>query len=154
KRPVVTITAKPASPTSQSSAEFAFSADDPTATFACSLDSAAFDACTSPIQYTGLAEGAHAFAVRATDAAGNTGPAASFGWTVDLTAPTVTLDSGPADPSASSDAVFAFSSDDSGATFACSLDGAPYAACASPVDHGGLADGAHAFAVRAADAAG
>jgi hypothetical protein len=54
-------------------AVFTFSASEP-ATFACSLDGAAYTACGSPQRYQDLAAGWHTFAVRATDAAGNTDP--------------------------------------------------------------------------------
>ena len=47
-----------------------FSADEP-ATFACSLDGAAYAPCQSAATYTDLDPGWHTFAVRATDDAGN-----------------------------------------------------------------------------------
>jgi len=42
----------------------------------------------------------------------------------------------------------------SGASFECSLDGASYAACASPKSYQGLAEGSHTFRVRATNASG
>ncbi len=51
-------------------------------------------------------------------------------------------------------AKFTFSSDDTTATFECSLDGATFAACFSPINYTGLSDGSHTFQVRARDAAG
>ena len=41
------------------------------AAFACGLDGGAFAGCVSGVSYTGLGEGEHVLAVRATDAAGN-----------------------------------------------------------------------------------
>ena len=42
-----------------------FASDVPGVSFQCSLDGAGFSACGSPVQLTGLADGAHTFAVRA-----------------------------------------------------------------------------------------
>src|SRR5918999_580805 len=145
--PETTIDSGPEDPTNETGARFEFSSEDG-ATFQCSLDGAAFGAC---VDYEGLAEGGHTFRVRATDRAGNADPTpASYGWTVDVTAPETTVDSGPADPTNETGARFEFSSE-AGATFQCSLDGAAFGACA---DYEGLAEGGHTFRVRATDRAG
>lgn len=52
------------------------------ASFECSLDGAAYAACSSPFSTTGLAFGTHSLSVRSLDANGNTGVAASSGWLV------------------------------------------------------------------------
>jgi hypothetical protein len=54
-------------------AVFSFSADEP-ASYACSLDGAAYTPCDSPTSFSGLHPGWHVFAVRATDEAGNADP--------------------------------------------------------------------------------
>jgi hypothetical protein len=65
------------------SATFEFAASEAGSTFECSLDGAAFVACTSPRSYTGLAPGTHAFSVRAVDALGNVDlTPATYSWTV------------------------------------------------------------------------
>jgi hypothetical protein len=237
----------PLGSTKNTSASFTFSADDPAASFECSLDAAAFTSCTSPKTYVSLAEGNHTFGVRATDAAGNTDPTPAVrSWAIDLTAPaapvitaptdgstnptgtvtvsgtaepssivtvfegatskgtttanaggswsrtltgvadgshtytakatdtagnasassnavTVVVDtsapetsisSGPADPTSTTDAAFAFASSETGSTFECRVDGAAFAGCTSPLTYTGLSEGNHTFEVRATDAAG
>jgi hypothetical protein len=52
------------------------------ATFTCSLDDAAYAACTSPLKLTGLSTGDHTLLVKQTDAAGNVSPAATADWAV------------------------------------------------------------------------
>lgn len=81
-------------------------------------------------------------------------PRAIGGGGEDTTPPDTRLDSYPPDPSASNAATFNFSSSEPGSTFACGLDGSPFASCTSPHSVSGLADGAHTFAVRAMDPAG
>ena len=77
---------------------FEFSSE-PGASLQCSLDGAAFSACTSPKAYTSLADGPHSFEVRATDQAGNVDPTpAARSFTVDTQAPETTISSGPSGP--------------------------------------------------------
>ena len=59
-----TITSGPSGATSATSATFAFVAGTRGDTLECSLDGAAFAACTSPKAYSGLRDGAHTFRVR------------------------------------------------------------------------------------------
>ena len=152
--PETAIDQKPSNPSNSASATFAFSATGGGVAFECSLDSAAYVACTSPAAYGGLAEGSHTFSVRAQDAAGNTDPTpATYSWGVDTVAPDTVIDQKPASPSSTSSATFAFSSNEAGSSFECSLDLAAYAACTSPVQLV-VVDGSHTFSVKARDAAG
>jgi hypothetical protein len=90
--PETTITSGPASLWASGDASFAFSSDESESTFECSLDGSAFAACSSPAVYTGLGDGAHTFDVRATDSSANTDATpAGASWTVDATAPNVSL---------------------------------------------------------------
>ena len=66
----VTITSGPSGTTDQTSATFTFEANERGATFRCSLDGSAPASCTSPAEYSGLADGDHLFTVQARDATG------------------------------------------------------------------------------------
>jgi len=70
----------PANPSASTSATFAFTDRETSATFECALDGAAYAACTSPKSYTGLAAGRHGFSVRAVDLAGNRSATADYSW--------------------------------------------------------------------------
>lgn len=136
------------------SARFSFSSPSGTS-FECNLDGAGFAPCASPQSYTGLADGAHEFQVRAWDGAGNVDPSpASRSWTVDATPPDTSITRGPSGPTRSTTATFAFAADDKDASFECSLGSSPFGACASPVSLGNLGEGAHTFRVRARDMVG
>ena len=73
----------------------------------------------------------------------------------DTAPPETSITSGPAEggTDSSTSASFGFSSEQ-GATFECRLEESPFTPCSSPKDYTGLADGPHAFEVRARDAAG
>jgi hypothetical protein len=151
--PSTTITDGPSGVVPIASASFTFTSSEADSTFGCSVDGGAFAACTSPAALTGLAQGAHSFAVRATDAAGHVDPTpATRSWTVDTVAPDVTITAGPAGASISGPrVVFAFTVSDG--AVACSLDGGAFAACTSPFGVN-LPAAPHSFSVRASDAAG
>jgi len=88
--PDTAITSGPSGTTRQTSASFYFASSESGSRFQCKLDGAAYAACTSPTSYFGLANGPHAFYVRAIDAAGNTDASPAIRtWTVDAKKPTV-----------------------------------------------------------------
>jgi large repetitive protein len=154
--PAPTFSSTPPNVTASTSATFDFTDVDPTVSYSCTLDGASAPSCTGHDTFTGLAAGAHSFDVRATDAAGNLGPTASYSWTIDLTNPLVTIDSTtePPDPTNTKSGSFTFGSSNGGLTFECALDSPAFGSCNSPVPFGPLADGTHTFAVRTKNAAG
>ena len=155
--PDTQLVSSPSDATASTTATFTFFSPDAGggATFQCALDGAGFTACTSPQTYIGLGEGVHRFAVRVRDAVGNFDPSpADRSWTVDLTPPNTTIVTGPSGLVPVASASFTFTASEPDATFACSLDGAPFGPCTSPYTAPGLAQGAHGFAVRATDVAG
>ncbi|WP_426754077.1 adventurous gliding motility protein AgmC [Myxococcus sp. Y35] len=153
--PDTTIVSGPSGTTTSNSATFDFGSNENPVTYECSLDGAPYVACTDPQTFVSLSDGEHTLAVRAVDAAGNEDPTpATRTWTVDATAPDTTIVSGPPAVTSSTSATFDFSSNESPVTYECSLDGAPFAACADPQTFPGLGEGNHTLAVRAVDAAG
>ena len=81
--PDTMIDSAPDATTVSTDAEFTFSSSESGSTLECSLDGAAFTACTSPQTYIGLWATSHEFRVRATDPAGNTDPTpAAHAWTI------------------------------------------------------------------------
>ena len=118
----------------------------------CSLDNGPYATCTSPRDYTNLSGGSHTIRVRAIDQVGNVGAAAERSFTVDTTAPAVTI----ADVTVTgTSARVTFSSTATDvARFECSLDNGPYATCTSPRDYTNLSGGSHTVRVRAIDQVG
>lgn len=157
--PAPAITQQPPAITNETSARFAYTDAEAGVSYECKVNGIDYQACTNPVSWWGLSgDGPNSlitFSVRARDAAGNRGPATTYTWRIDTTAPPrPLLLQQPANPSASDGATFAFSDREAGASFECSLDGAAYAACTSPKAYSGLAAGTHRFGVRALDAAG
>jgi hypothetical protein len=158
--PPPTITSHPPDPSHVDTATFGFSDDDPTATFECRLDSAdpaAFQPCPNPATTPPLADGVHAFDVRAVNADGPGGraPIPPFTWTIDTTRPPPpSITAKPGNPSNDSDPSFSFTDAKRGVTFQCRRDSQQYAQCKSPKTYAGLTSGDHVFRVRAVDQAG
>ena len=152
--PTTQITGTPAALSSSKTSTFTFTSPDTTATFRCSLNGAAAAPCTSPLTYTGLADGSRSLLIQAVDPAGNVDlQAQPIGWTVDTTAPDTTLAS-PGNLTGKDVAVFSFTANEAGSTFQCSFRNHAFTPCTSPdaVDVPG--SGAQVFKVRAIDGAG
>ncbi|MFM6929043.1 MAG: beta strand repeat-containing protein [Bdellovibrio sp.] len=157
--PTVSITSKPVSLTNSSTANFVFSGSDTgggnIAGFECALDAGAYSSCTSPLVYTSLTADNHTFSVRPVDTAGNVGSSATYAWTIDMTTPMASINSGPNSITNSTGASFSFSATPppggSITGYECSLDGAAWGSCASPKSYAGLAQGSHTFQVRSID---
>lgn len=158
--PSVRITKSPAGFTNVAIAQIEFSGvpgGKQIVRFECSLDSAAFSNCVSPLSTSALTEGSHKFSVRGYDDVGNVSQPALANWTLDLTGPIARIDSGPAAITNVVKADLAFSAIDAVSgirEIQCNLDNAGFAACTSPRALLALSEGNHSFQVRAIDNAG
>jgi predicted phage tail protein len=161
------ITAGPPAATSNATASYSFTAEAGAA-FACRIERGAtvvddWAPCVSGRSYdlSLEADGTYTFSVRATDAAGNTGPAATRVHDLDRAAPAApSVTSGPSGPTNGPAPSFGFTAE-AGATTECRLERgvttvSAWSACTSPraYDLSGEPDGAYVLSVRATDAAG
>jgi subtilisin-like proprotein convertase family protein len=90
--PDTAITARPPALTTSRTASFSFQSTEAEANFDCSLDGAPATACDSQHVLGDLGDGAHTLRVQARDSADNLDPSpAEWSWTVDTTAPAVSL---------------------------------------------------------------
>ncbi len=148
--PETTLTARPPALTNAATVTFDFAGGG--SSFQCSLDGAAFVACTSG-QAWPVAGGTHTFAVRSVNNVGVDPTPATHTFTVDTTAPETIIAWAPPPILTTREFSLAFTATEA-ATFVCSVDGAAAAPCASPLKLTGLSEGAHSVAVTATDAAG
>jgi hypothetical protein len=149
--PAPTITSAPPARTATTTATFSFTDSKAGVTFQCSLDGAAFAACSSPKSYT-LSKGSHSFRVRAVSGS-STSAATEYAWVVDPTPATPSITSKPADPANQTAAGFSFTDVTPGVAFQCSLDAAAFAPCTSPKTYSSLGQGSHTFRVKAVSGA-
>lgn len=155
--PITTIFAGPSATTNQTTASFDFGANENGSglrDFQCKLDSGTFASCTSPKTFASLSEGVHVFSVYSVDKAGNQSATVTHNWQIDLTAPTVTITSAPANFINVTTASFQFSGSNGVANFQCRIDNAAFANCTSPKSYSSLAEGSHTFEVLGSDLAG
>ena len=153
--PDTTIGAAPNAYTNARTATFSFSSDTAGATFECRIDEGEWAACASPAAFTVSGEGRHTFAVRAVGGHGQRDATpATHAWTLDTVAPAAPVVIGaPAGTVTATSAQFTWTGEDAG-SFECSLDGAAFAPCVSPLALATVAKGTHTFLVRQIDAAG
>lgn len=163
--PTLNITSAPGVLSRDTMATFAFSATDDggqLTNFQCQVDASTSAACTSPVAYSGLAQGEHVFKMTVTDRAGNRIDK-TYTWQVDSLPPAVNFTTQPAVLSRVDDVLLAFNTTDTNGSggngsgvngFTCQLDGSAPAACTSPMSFSDLADGSHTFTVTAMDRAG
>ena len=159
-RPAPVITSGPAVTSNHTRASFAYTSRAGTL-FECRLDGAAYAACpgtsSGTVTYDALSEGVHAFDVRALDPAPGSTPGHTVRRTfiVDLTAPSVTIDSrldGEQRPGVA--IPLEFSAGENGVAFSCSLDGAAPEPCSPGWSMTPVRLGAHDVRVEGVDLAG
>jgi len=148
-----TITSKPKTPTNARSATFKFTGGPDTVSFRCQLDGTGYAGCTSPRTYSSLSEGKHTFSVKAVGSGGAVSVGTSFTWRVDLTPPPPPTVAGIPTTTTSTNAEFGLSNSESGVTYRCKLDAAPWAGCGGR-GYWGLGEGNHSLAVTASDVVG
>jgi len=158
--PTTSIDVAPQSPSTSSTATFAFSSDDPSATFRCALDppggaphGADWAPCPATATFTGLSDGPHTLFVVAADQGCMVDDSpASHHWIVDTTQPAIAFVSTPPSLVGSGESsVFVYHDPNRPAhtTFQCSLDSGPWFQCNGGThDVGVLPVGEHIFAVR------
>jgi len=160
--PQTTILSTPPSPDSGASVTYTYASSEPSSSFRCQMDDGAIQVCSGAGRtYFNLIDGVHTFRVWATDNAGNQDPIpATHSFTVntalaDKTPPDTSILLAPPAVSPKDSAFFAYTSNESPASFECSLDGGPFAPCGElGIGYQRLANGPHVFAVRAIDRAG
>jgi DNA-binding beta-propeller fold protein YncE len=156
--PQTTIVAGPAEGSSiaDSSPSFGFASSE-VSDFSCRIDGAGFAPCAAAFTASELAVGPHTLQVFATDHSGNADPTpASRSFTVlDTTAPDTAIGGKKKFKTRKKKArvSFTFTATEPSAAFECSVDGAPFSACASPLRFKARR-GRHSLRVRAADPAG
>jgi hypothetical protein len=116
--------------------------------FECSLDDGPFAPCSSPRVYRGLAAGAHTLCVAAT---ADVQPVC-HSWTI--VSPGQPVASILSVSTAGRTATVSFTADQPATRFTCSLDGAAYRSCSSPLTYRGLALGSHTVRVLSTNFAG
>ncbi|MCK6552917.1 hypothetical protein L6R52_44245, partial [Myxococcota bacterium] len=155
--PDTTITSGPPALSNSATGSFTYQATISGSVFDCRVDGGAWVSCAATGYTTAaLADGDHTFEVRArtTSPIAEDPTPASYTWTIDTTPPNTTI--ATAEPSPTNDPTgdFTFTSNETGVTYQCSIDGGAYTTCPPTYSTPSLTDGTHTISVRAVDAAG
>lgn len=152
--PITTVTSSPAATVNDADGRVEFTTSEPVDRTGCSYDGAPFAPCASPLTLRAMTDGEHVLQLRSVDLVGNEEfEVVERRWTVDRTAPSITVSAAPIQPTRAAPA-FTLSSDDPAARFICTLDNEQPAACSSPHTPDASTSGAHVLRVVAEDAAG
>ena len=155
--PAATISSGPAngSASSDPSPSFSFHASEGGARFECRLDSHSFTDCSSPDAIGPLADGSHDFRVRAVDAVGNAGVAASRTFAIDTKAPRLRIKGAArvVTAKASVSAAFVLKASEP-VRRRCRVDARGFTRCPEHYRTPKLGGGAHTLKVEATDRAG
>lgn len=158
--PTVMLTRTPAGISSLRNTSFEFRGVSGTKTisnFKCSLDGAAYSACTSPHPLTNLTDKEYIFKVMGTNDVGVDSAPAEYKFIVDTVAPDLRILSSPTGTIKINQASVSLSVTDLNGikSLECSLNGAAFSDCSSRlVNYMNLADGNYSFSARATDNAG
>ena len=157
KAPETTISSGPGGATDDSKPVFGFASAEAGSSFACRFDAEAFAACSgsAAAPKAALADGAHSFEVKATDAGGNVDATPAKGsFTVYTAAPQTKIESGLEGPTTDTTPPVTYSADET-ASFECRVDSNAFILCQKGGKELGVqAEGEHVFEVRARNAAG
>lgn len=139
--------------TSQTSVEFSITdTQSGIGMIQCSLNGGGFVPCESPWKGT-VSTGTHNLRVKATDQAGNMQMSSPVSWTVDPSAPSISLSSKPNLYSNKTVSTFSFTGT-SVARYECQFNSEAATPCTSPVNKTLAANSVHTFTLRAFSAAG
>lgn len=153
--PTVYFSKTPSTSTNQKQAQFVFNSVA-TGQFFCSLDTADFEACSSPKDYSNLGAGNHRFRLKIRNVFGTESlidSSSTFNWNIDLSVPTVLLSSTPASMTNDRSASFVFAGDGI-KNYQCRLDAGSFEDCISPKKYLNLSEGSHRFQVKGSNAVG
>ena len=159
-KPTLNLVDKPDKKTQSSDAHFVFQASDAGSgikEIRCKVDNGQYEVCQDTMDRTNLSEGNHRLLAKSVDRAGNESDELNYEWIVDQTKPTVSIASGPDNPTNKTEASLVFNSEDSSSgvkSTECRLNGGSFEACENPKEYADLVEGDYIFSVRASDEAG
>jgi hypothetical protein len=156
-KPILVLNSTPPKVTANIKSDFQFSGTDALSgvdKFECKKSAASlWEACVSPFSFN-ASEGAQSAFFRVYDRAGNASADVKYDWSIDQTAPSVTITKTPKQFSNDITGQFEFVGTDGGqplVRYECSVDASAFVACSSPYGTAALAEGSHNFAVRGYD---